>query len=168
MQNIKIQKGFTLVETLVAITVLLLAISGPLTIATNSLIATQIAKDQLTANLLAQEGIELVRWQRDTNILAGNDWLNLFNQCSTSEGCIVDVVSREFRACGSTCEALNYSESSSLYLYGSGESSGFTRKVWYEPVSGVEIRVVSEVAWTQKSNKTKTFRLEESLFNWQQ
>ena len=167
MKFYRTQNGFTLVETLVAITVLLLAISGPLTIATNGLSATHAAKDQLTANLLAQEGIELVRWQRDSNVLSSLNWLDSFNQCSTEDGCVVDSAERVFMTCSGECKPIKYSETVSLYVYDAGEDSVFTRKVRYEPISGIEIRVISEVTWMRFSN-TKTFVLEESLFNWQQ
>jgi prepilin-type N-terminal cleavage/methylation domain-containing protein len=69
-------RGFTLIETLMAVLLLSLAIAGPLTIASNSLQATLTAKDQDTAFYLAQDGMEYVRWVRDTNTLqcyANND-----------------------------------------------------------------------------------------------
>ena len=59
------KKGFTLIETLVAITILTLAISGSFFTANNALVVASIARDQLTASHLAQEGIEYVRMMRD-------------------------------------------------------------------------------------------------------
>ena len=52
---------FTLVETLIAISIVTIAISGPMLSASRALIAANIARDQLTASYLAQEGIEYVR-----------------------------------------------------------------------------------------------------------
>ena len=69
------KKGFTLIETLVAILILTTAIAGPLTIASRGLNAALIAKDQTTASYLAQDAIEYVRAVRDTNRLLGGDWL---------------------------------------------------------------------------------------------
>ncbi|OGG64259.1 hypothetical protein A3J11_00300 [Candidatus Kaiserbacteria bacterium RIFCSPLOWO2_02_FULL_55_12] len=63
-------KGFTLIETLVAITILTLAISGPLFTANRAIVAAENARDQLTALYLAQEGIEYVRMMRDNSYLA--------------------------------------------------------------------------------------------------
>jgi len=64
------KQGFTLVETLVAITILLIAIAGPLTIASKGLNGAYYARDQITAYYLAQEGIEYIRNVRDTNSLS--------------------------------------------------------------------------------------------------
>ncbi len=60
------KKGFTLLETMVAITILSFAIAGPLYAASRSLLAAQLARDRLTASYLAQEGIEYMRLVRDT------------------------------------------------------------------------------------------------------
>ena len=64
------QRGFTLIETLVAITILTLAIAGPLTTASRALVAAEISRDQLTASYLAQQGLEYVRSVRDNQYLA--------------------------------------------------------------------------------------------------
>lgn len=63
-------KGFTLIETLVAVSILTLSISGPLYTANRAIIAAENARNQLIASHLAQEGIEYVRWMRDNEFLA--------------------------------------------------------------------------------------------------
>ncbi len=63
------KKGFTLLETLIAVTILVTALVGPMTIASNGLNSAFFARDQVTAFYLAQEGIEFVRYVRDTNTL---------------------------------------------------------------------------------------------------
>jgi len=57
--------GFTLIETLIAVTILTFAVSGPLYTAGRALVAAEIARDQLVASYLAQEGVESVRAMRD-------------------------------------------------------------------------------------------------------
>lgn len=66
----KFATGFTLVETLVAITLLLLVIVGPMTIAVNSTQGTSFSADQVVATFLAQEGIEIAQKARDDILLA--------------------------------------------------------------------------------------------------
>jgi len=90
-------KGFSLVETIVAITILMVGIVGPLTLASQHIKAAQQAEYRLTATLLAQEGIEVVR-----NVIANNmadssvagDWLRGVTSnplCDNAPGCIPDV-----------------------------------------------------------------------------
>jgi prepilin-type N-terminal cleavage/methylation domain-containing protein len=62
------QRGFTIIETLVAITILMIAIAGPLTIASQALHAAQDAKNQMIAMNLAQEAVEEIRNLKDDNI----------------------------------------------------------------------------------------------------
>lgn len=76
--SMKSGKGFTLIETMVAITILTLSIAAPLYSAGRSLSAARNASNQLTASYLAQEGIEHVRMMRD------NAYLNRYVANSTS------------------------------------------------------------------------------------
>ena len=59
------QSGFSLVETLVAITILLIVIVGPMTISMQTAKSSSFASEQVTAFFLAQEGIELVEKARN-------------------------------------------------------------------------------------------------------
>jgi prepilin-type N-terminal cleavage/methylation domain-containing protein len=63
------QKGFTLVETLVSITLLLIVITGPMTISMTTARSTSFASEQVVAFFLAQEGAELAQMARDELIL---------------------------------------------------------------------------------------------------
>lgn len=62
-------RGFTLLETLVAVTILTLAVAGPLYVADRASVAAQVSTQQVTASYLAQEGIEYVRSLRDHEFL---------------------------------------------------------------------------------------------------
>lgn len=64
------KKGFTLVETLVAITILTLSILAPFDAIERVVNASRLAKDQLIAASLAQEALEFVRFFRTSNYLA--------------------------------------------------------------------------------------------------
>lgn len=62
--------GFTLVETLVSTMIISLVIIGPLTLASNAAIYARTTKDSLIASYLAQEAMELLRYQQDSVYIA--------------------------------------------------------------------------------------------------
>lgn len=78
MKNSTANRAFTLIETMVAISILTLAMAGPLFTASRAIVAAQTARDQLTASYLAQEGIEYVRAMRD------NEYLSAFRTGGTN------------------------------------------------------------------------------------
>ncbi|GEM_PF-445615 len=61
--------GFTLIETIVAVALLLAVVLGPIALITDALSSAAFSRNNLIANNLAQEGIEFVREIRDNNIL---------------------------------------------------------------------------------------------------
>ena len=68
-KSAKASHGFTLVETLVAITVLLLVIVGPISAAQKGIQRAYYANEQLSAVFIAQQSIEAVRQLRDNQAL---------------------------------------------------------------------------------------------------
>jgi type II secretory pathway pseudopilin PulG len=79
-------RAFTLVETLVAIAILMISISGPLAVANKALTASLYAKDQSTASFLAQEEMEIIKNKKDNLALNVNNWLSLAGTLSSSCG----------------------------------------------------------------------------------
>lgn len=84
-------RGFTIVETLVAIAVLMIAITGPLVIASKGLTAALYSKDQMIASFLAQESMEIIKNLRDSAINENEntaDWLdNFIGVCGNGGTC---------------------------------------------------------------------------------
>jgi len=68
-KSVEARRSFTLLETIVAIYVLLSGIVGMMTLASENLKALSYFRDQLIAANLAQEGAELVRNRRDSNFI---------------------------------------------------------------------------------------------------
>lgn len=94
-------KGFTLIETIVSVTILAVAIVGPLTLSAKSIQASRGARLELEATYLAVEGVEIIHSIRNNFSAVDSNadrsgWLGTGNppyirdECST--GCAVDVV----------------------------------------------------------------------------
>lgn len=169
--------GFTLVETLVAISILLVATAGPMTIAAQGLQSAFYAREQLTAYSLGQEALDLARAVRDENALAGEDWLTgIPSACESSndDGCGVDVRTLEWNDCSGSADActLNYDTSTlstdrGVYTYEDGDASVFTRRIWIEEVvADREAEVLVEVSWPSGLfSEDRVITLQSRLFN---
>lgn len=96
--------GFTLVEVLVAITILLLVITGPMRTISRANTTTAFSSEQVTAFFLAQEGLELIQKGRDDVVLEQfredfggavynedpwDDFKSDFSSCESATGCSV-------------------------------------------------------------------------------
>ncbi|MFA6463471.1 MAG: hypothetical protein WCV55_00520 [Candidatus Paceibacterota bacterium] len=174
----KLVCGFTLVETMVAITILLTTIVGPMEIASKALFSSFYARDQITAYYLAQEGVEYLRHERDVYYLqvpTPIDWPADFSNClvtANNIGCRVDVSNQTITQCGngaSGCGKLNYNSTSGLYSYDTGTASKYSRVVTMSPISSDTILVTSTMSWTGSylAGGTKSFTIKEVFSNWQ-
>lgn len=155
------KRGFTLIETLVAIAILTLAVAGPLYEAGRTMVAAEVANDQLVASYLAQEGIEYVRLVRDDDYLSAyaspshntaGAWTSFINSiaplCGTS--CQFDPANMSLNACsGSSCTPL-YLAATHVYTQqsSSGTVTPFTRVIQAVAVSSVDEKIVSTVSWS--------------------
>lgn len=179
-------RGFTLIETFIAITILITAVAGPLTIASKGLQSAVLAKDQLTASFLAQEGIEYVREKRDNNCLElgctdletgdpiPGQWLTGLDACRSDlnggQMCQIDAVNDIITTCASGgCSPLYYDNSANggFYTYNTAHSrTTFVRSVQITPISDHEATVSATVSW-----KTGPFArqivVSEIILDWQ-
>jgi len=134
------QEGFTIVETLVAITVLMIAIAGPLVVASKGLFGADVSKDQMVASYLGQESMEAVKNIRDNNIYQGTNWLNGLSQCTKASPCdasALDGASQNpsITSCvGGPC--IIYIEANG-YGHTGGQTSKFTRDFYIHDASSV-------------------------------
>ena len=174
------RRGFTLLETLVAITILISAIVGTLSLASQSLSAAFFARDQITAFYLASEAVEYVRNKRDSNVLKSGDWLTGFPNATfdltpcigIGTMCTVDPWNDDVDACSGahdTCPVLRYDTTKFIYNYGaSDEPTVFKRSVTIiEKQPDVEAEITVTVSWHTKS-LDRSFTIRENIFNWQQ
>ena len=162
-----IKRGFSLVETLVAITILLTAIAAPMTIAQKGLSSAQLVKNQITASFLAQEALEFIKNIRDTNIISGLDWETGLGECLVSgDSCVVDIPNETLERCNGSCPFLKYDSDSGFYGQDAfWTNSIFTRSVEITTLSDTEITVKSTVSWLEHG-KPKDITLSINLLDW--
>ncbi len=183
--------GFTILESIVAIAVLSLSISGVFSSVQQSLSQSIIAKDEVKAFYLAQEAVEIIRHNRDSNqltkiITGSGTWLagiaqNSGDPCWFGNTCRVDVASPNLAVqCGNStnyswdaCPLLNQDQTTFLYGYdGSDPATNFTREIQLERIrddiygNPVEIAVIVRVKWTKGLLITREFKAKTYLLNW--
>lgn len=192
MKAISDTRGFTLIETLVAITVITLAVAGPLTAATRAVASAQFAREQLTASYLAQEGIEYVRLMRDNEYLAfyntgsgagavaWNDFLTS-NSAASITSCIANTCTLDparqmgtgsgfslLPCSGNSCTPLYLANG--IYTEQSGISGAvatpYKRTIQATTVSGTDERITSIVTWVSRG-VTRTITITDHLTPWE-
>ena len=183
--------GFTLIEMLVGITILLVAVIGPLYTAFQGVSLSLLARDQITASFLAQEGIEFVRFRIGTNknalkvgkflISSGTpyDLTKCSWQLNTGKSCTVDMFKTDPTAaiteCNGDCPYLRYSTTTRKYDY---ETGGDTYETFFRrsirvdhnnalaPDKIMEFQVESKVEWG-KPGDIRSIVLKDVIRDWQ-
>lgn len=171
--------GFTLLETLVAISILIVAITATFSASQSGLMSAIESRDQVVAFYLAQEAVELVRNARDENSLQGLPWLSgLASQgsdpCYFGKSCTIDATTKIFSACPSplNCANLNQDTATGVTqgMYGydvNWTPTAYNREIRLTQINANEITVTVIMTWT-RGPFTKVFQVKESIFNWQQ
>ena len=176
--NLQPNKGFTLIETLVAISILMIAVASPLTIAQKGLASAIFAKDQIIASYLAQDAIEYIINSSGRNVASGaaKGWLagikdtdsnNCELTCKVSTN-VIDVAPAIESCSGLDCPALKYFDSSkSIYSQtGTGGDSPFSRTVTVEEVvPNKEALITVKMSWKDKG-ATRTLNFYTRIYNW--
>jgi len=161
-----LSKSFTLIETAVAIFVLTVGILTVSSLISYLLSISSIASQKLIASYLAQEGIEIVRNIRDTNLLNNDrnwdyglndgDWQGDYNDSSLTRH---------------DASFLNL-ENSGFYGYDDGAQTPFKRRIHIGEIvdqkgEKIGIKVEVEVSWRERG-RTHSVKAQENLYNWQQ
>lgn len=190
LKSYKLQasKGFTIIETLVGITILLVAVIGLLFIAFQGVTLSYFARDQVIASYLAQEGIELVRLNIVVNdndgevgnalIVSGTSYD--LSACSALAGdittyCTIDAFMSPAAAVVScsagVCPNIKYDNTNQKYQYSSGDDTLFKRsiRVRHEGVAGAngdkEFQIESKVEWSHQGDNKEVI-LKEVFMDW--
>jgi Tfp pilus assembly protein PilV len=131
--------GFTLIETLVAISIFTMSILGLMSVVASGITDTSYAKQKMAASYLAQEGIEYTRNTRDTSVL------------SSPGGAQAGWDS--FRVL-----KINFPIADSDF-------GSFTREISMKEISPDEVKILSTVSWSRGSADYH-ITFSENLFNW--
>jgi len=170
------ERGFTIVETLVSIFIIVTVVTGVFSAVQIGFSTTNTAKNQIKAFYLTQEAAEIIRHKRDSNNILSlkgtpTNWLSGIanvsgDPCSTGKTCIVEASDMSLTTCTGTCSPLRQDNTSYLYGYNSGwDLTKFTREVQIEKISDDEIIASIRIFWTQGSRQ-KEFKVRIHFFNW--
>jgi len=155
--------GFTLLEAIFAISILVLTVTGSLALISRLLSFSPQVQSKLIASYLAQEGIEVVRNIRD------NNWLNPANP-SWNDGLgngdyEADYTNTTLSSWGD--RFLNI-DSAGFYSYSTTPpftQTKFKRKITLTQILPDEVGVLVEVSWQEKG-QTQSVKVMENLYNW--
>lgn len=158
--------GFTLLETIVAVGLIIVGLVAALGLITTSLFYISNIQDRLVAANLIAEGIEVVRNIRD------NNWLQ--NPLDRSKWNI-GLNNGDYQVAYDSIPPLSvYSDSAilldpntGLYSYASGSiTTPYKRKVSITNLpNGYEMQIISTITW-QRRGITYSSSAEDHLFNW--
>ena len=170
----KNQKGFTIVESLVAITILVAAVIGTSSAIQTGISSYIMSKEQITAFYLAQEGFEQIKNIRDQNNLEGRFWLAglaehpEYDPCTFGEKCMVSPVeSTTATRCAGSCPVLRQDPDEGFFGYNSDWTPTiYRREIELESVNQYEIAATVTVTWS-KGLINRSFKARENILNWQ-
>lgn len=168
-------------ETLVAISILMLVIAAPLELAVKSIGYTSVSQNQIVAYYLAQEGIEFVNAKIKSNKIQKINWLTGLariagDPCRSPNYCYLNIFGDIITQCpAGACPNFKHDESLDFpYNYDTGSNTSFMRSITIinrndegeiiNPlVADSAIKIKVAVSWTEKAG-TKSIVLEENVF----
>ncbi|PIP29391.1 hypothetical protein COX27_01600 [Candidatus Kuenenbacteria bacterium CG23_combo_of_CG06-09_8_20_14_all_36_9] len=161
---IKNNLGVTLIETIVALSILTTGIISALALITSSISYSQSSEQAIVVVNLAREGLEIVRSVRELQgfsaLESGGRLANINYINGGLELLMAD--NSNIKNC-SNCFLEFYN---GRYLHNSpSEPSVFKRLITVTNISATEKNVVSQVYWTERGRE-HNFILEENLTDW--
>lgn len=165
-RKINNNQGFTLLEIAVAVFIVSFGIVGVLGLINYNMQAERVSKHQLVASQLAQEGLELVRNQRDNNWLDKITWDQDITDASNNSFIVdyggnfddsVDSIDQD--------EARLYLNADGFYDHEGSTSTPYSRIININVVDPDNLILESLVQWKDQKG-THRYKAETELFNW--
>lgn len=165
------RSGQSLVEVMVAITILTVGFLGMSGLLSQSLALNRVTTNQVTATYLASEGVEIAKNLIDHDVYAGGD--GQWGACFLGRGTTDFEIDYSTTDCStltkfiSPGDALWYHADTHLYDYNSngGTATSFMRMVRVR-TSGDEITVTAEVWWPGLAGTQGNIILEDHFYKW--
>ena len=158
----KKDSGFTLIESMIAVGLIVTGVVGVLTLVSRSIGFNGLAFNRLTAANLAQEGIEVVRNIRDTNWINGLSWDNGLADADYQ----LDYASKPPLAAYDSAQTLLFDEDSGYFNYTVGKTTVYQRKITIKHIDANQMQVQATVNWTGRGGGSFETIVEDRLFNW--
>ena len=176
-------ESFTLLEVILAITVLTLAIGGSFILIQQTIASVSVVRSKLIASYLAQEGIEIVKNIRDNNWLKIQSWDGALEEGDCWEGDYQTLSPPDYPLLTSCPLPYQYDNLRFLgidengfygYSYLPGNKTIFKRKITIsdkvdldDPPDGEidKLKVSAEVLWAERG-KLHSITAQEYLYNW--
>lgn len=173
MNKILKKTGFSLLEVMVALSLLMITMSSTMALMANNFNTIAEAKNKIIARYLAQEAIEYIRKVRDDNSFenptAPNKWLeNSLNQCQGANKCGIDVFTNNVGPCGSMNQCkVTYDSTTGEYSHDNNyPDTIFIREVNIDEIqSNIEAEVTVTMSW-QHMGANRSFVLIEHILNY--
>ena len=154
-------KGYILIESIIAITVMVVGLLGIFALLSRSLSLNRVVADRFVAAYLASEGIEIAKNVVDDNILAGRPW----NTGLSSGEYEADYASDSLEP--ATGRRLRLTNSSGAYGYAEAEPTSMVRTITIgNSPDGERLSVQSGVSWVSRGGGKFSINLQEYLFHW--
>lgn len=154
------QKGQLLIESFVAIGILVIGFLGILSLLSRSLSLNNVVSSQYIASNLAAEGIEVVKNLIDHNIIQNPQW-NLGITAGSHE---ISFNSQSLETYQN--RFLLFDPANNVYNYQAGQLTPYKREIKIINISSDEIQVNSIVKWITRGGGQLEVNLEDHFFNW--
>jgi len=151
--------GFTLIETIVAISLLTVGAVGSFSLMQRVTSFASISSSQFVASYLAQEGIETIRNIRDTNYLKGQAW-----DAGIGAGADFRLDYRSSVFPDATCGTY-LQHNGNFYICSTDSAGKFRRQITIGKPAADKMVILVQVSWSERGIQHQVVAQTE-LRNW--